>query len=45
MNRSMYLAEEWFDQNTLSIQDRRLQDLNRMFGDAMACLGRIWAEG
>ena len=45
MNRSMYLAEEWFDQNTLSIQDRRLQDLNRMFGDALACLGRIWAEG
>lgn len=35
MNRSLYLAEPWFDSESLSMDDARLRDLNRRFGDAL----------
>lgn len=35
MNRSLYLAEPWFDSESLSMDDARLLDLNRKFGDAL----------
>lgn len=31
MNRSLYLSEPWFDKETLSMDNQRLKDLNKMF--------------
>ena len=31
MNRSMYLSKEWFDNDTLTIDKRRLEELNNTF--------------
>ena len=42
MNRSMYLSKEWFDHDTLTIDKRRLEDLNSMFEKTMTLLfGKI----
>ena len=35
MNRSMYLSKEWFDHDTLTIDKKRLEDLNKMFEKTM----------
>ncbi len=35
MNRDLYLSGEWFDQNTLKINEDRLRELNRMFENAL----------
>lgn len=31
MNRKMYLSEQWFDKETLSMNNSRLEELNKMF--------------
>ena len=36
MNRSMYLSKEWFNHDTLTIDKKRLRDLNQMFHDAIS---------
>ena len=35
MNRSLYLAEPWFDAESRSMDGGRLRDLNRRFGEAL----------
>jgi formiminoglutamase len=35
MNRDLYLSEDWFDENTLSIDSARLRELNHLFGDCL----------
>jgi len=35
MNRDLYLSEDWFDENTLSIDSSRLRELNHLFGDCL----------
>ncbi len=35
MNRDLYLSGEWFDQNTLKINEEKLKGLNRMFENAL----------
>ena len=42
MNRSMYLSEDWFDNDTLKIDRTRLADLNKMFENALNMFGRNW---
>ncbi|MBC8483143.1 MAG: N-formylglutamate amidohydrolase [Thaumarchaeota archaeon] len=35
MNRKMYLSEEWFNKENLSIDTSRLQELNKMFENSL----------
>jgi len=35
MNRDLYLAKEWFNEETLSIDSSRLRDLNKMFENSL----------
>lgn len=35
MNRELYLSKEWFDYETLTIDEKRLQELNQMFEEAL----------
>ena len=35
MNRDLYLSKEWFDYERLKIDEKRLQELNRMFEDSL----------
>ena len=36
MNRSLYLSEEWFDHDTLTIDKKRLGELNHMFDKTLS---------
>ena len=36
MNRDFYLSEEWFDYKELSVDRKRLEQLNQMFGTALS---------
>ena len=38
MNRDLYLSENWFDNETLSMKTERLQELNNMFENTVASL-------
>jgi N-formylglutamate deformylase len=38
MNRSLYLSEQWFDRQTLTINKKRLSELNKMFNEALSDL-------
>ena len=35
MNRNQYLAESWFDDKTMTMDQSRLEDLNKMFGKTL----------
>ncbi len=35
MNRDLYLAESWFERNTLSIDSSRLRELNMQFENCL----------
>jgi formiminoglutamase len=35
MNRDLYLAKSWFDEETLSFDSSRLRDLNKQFENCM----------
>lgn len=35
MNRNLYLSEDWFDKRTLSVNPKRLSELNKMFNEAL----------
>ena len=35
MNRDLYLSKDWFDENTLSIDSSRLQELNHLFENCL----------
>ena len=38
MNRDLYLSEQWFDGETLSMDNQRLKDLNDMFENTVVAL-------
>ena len=38
MNRKMYLSEEWFDKESLTVNTSRLQELNKMFAHTIESL-------
>jgi len=40
LNRSLYLADEWFDREKLSVDAERLKELNRQFRDVLTEFGR-----
>lgn len=42
MNRDMYLSEEWFDKNSLTITPKRLEELNHMFENTLNLFSKIW---
>jgi formiminoglutamase len=42
MNRDMYLSEEWFDKETLNIDNKRLTELNSMFEKTLDSFAKIW---
>lgn len=40
LNRSLYLADEWFDREKLSVNPERLEELNRQFRDVLTDFSR-----
>ena len=42
MNRDMYLSEEWFDRESLSMKNDRLEKLNQMFENCINEFSKIW---
>ncbi len=44
MNRNLYLAKQWFDRKTLSIDFHRLYELNQMFIAVLELFGKYYIE-
>jgi len=42
MNRELYLSKDWFDEETLSIDNTRLQELNEMFEKTLNSFAKNW---
>lgn len=42
MNRDLYLSEEWFDRESLTMKNDRLEKLNHMFENCVTSLSKIW---
>ena len=45
MNRSLYLAHPWFDENRLLVTDERLAELNSMFLATLIRFAKTLSDG